>query len=382
MKVLLVGGGSGGHITPLLAVAHKLRLSHSKAEINYVLEKGSKFDDLPRASKDIDKVYTIRAGKFRRYHGESFWSHVFDIKTNLKNFRDFFYFIAGFFQSLRLLGRLRPEVVFIKGGFIGVPVGMACRVRRIPYFTHDSDTVPGLANRLIAGGAVCHAVGMPAEFYSYPKNKTKYTGIPLTKAYKPMTKESKAKFRTHLKLPAEALVITVTGGSLGAQRLNEAFAAVAESLLNSFPKLFILHQTGTETSVYKGLSAGLSARVREVAFTDELAAYTGAADLVVTRAGATTFAELAVQGRACIFVPNPQLTGGQQIRNADYLEHHGAGVVVLEEQAAVPVKFEQAIADVLRSDQQRQELSDNIAKLAKPDADQALTAIIEEIAKK
>lgn len=382
MKVLLVGGGSGGHITPLLAVAHKLRLSHSEAAINYVLEKGSKFDDLPRSSKDIDKVYTIRAGKFRRYHGESFWSHVFDIKTNLKNFRDFFYFIAGFFQSLRLLGRLRPEVVFIKGGFIGVPVGMACRVRRIPYFTHDSDTVPGLANRLIAGGAVCHAVGMPAEFYSYPKTKTKYTGIPLTKAYKPVTKESKAKFRTHLKLPAEALVITVTGGSLGAQRLNEAFAAVAESLLNSFPKLFVLHQTGTETSVYKGLSAGLSERVREVAFTDELAAYTGAADLVITRAGATTFAELAVQGRACIFVPNPQLTGGQQTRNADYLEHHRAGVVVLEEQAAVPVKFEQAIADVLRSDQQRQELSDNIAKLAKPDADQALTAIIEEIAKK
>lgn len=347
-----------------------------------MIEKGSKFDALPRASKDINQVYTIRAGKFRRYHGESFLSHLFDVKTNLKNLRDFFYFIAGFFQSLRLLGRLRPEIVFIKGGFIGVPVGLAARVRRIPYFTHDSDTVPGLANRMIAGCAVCHAVGMPAEFYSYPESKTRYTGIPLNKSYKLVTKDALQKFRKHLKVPADALVVTVTGGSLGAQRLNTAFVAVAESLLGSFPKLFILHQTGSEDSIYKGLSSEFAERVREVAFTDELAAYTGAADLVVTRAGATTFAELAVQGKACVFVPNPQLTGGQQTRNAEYLEQHRAGVVVLEELASQTAKFEKVIADVLRSSKQRQELSENIARLAKPDADQALTAIIEQIAKK
>lgn len=337
---------------------------------------------MPRASKDIDKVYTIRAGKFRRYHGESFLSHVFDIRTNLKNFRDFFYFIAGFFQSFRLLGGLRPEVVFIKGGFVGVPVGLACRARRIPYFTHDSDTVPGLANRLIAGGAYCHAVGMPAEFYSYPEAKTEYTGIPLNKAYQHVSSAEKKKFKTDLKLPAEALVMTVTGGSLGAERLNKALAAVAESLLTSFPKLYILHQTGAEDSVYSGLSSDLADRVREVAFTDDLAALTGAADLVVARAGATTIAELAVQGKACLLVPNPQLTGGQQTRNAEYLEQHQAAVIVLEEQAALRAIFEKSLADLLSSADQRRQLAGNIAKLAKPDAAQALTAIIEEITQK
>lgn len=304
------------------------------------------------------------------------------MRTNLLNLRDFFYMIIGFFQSLRLLGRLQPDVVFIKGGFVGVPVGFACRLRRIPYFTHDSDTVPGLANRLIAGGATFHAVGMPAEFYSYPKASTRYTGIPLSKDYMLVDASAMKKFRTALDVPADALVVTLTGGSLGAERLNRSFVAVAESLLDSFPELYILHQTGSSESLYSGLSAGLRDRLIEVAFTDELYAFTGAADLVVTRAGATTIAELAVQGKACVLVPNPQLTGGQQTKNAEYLAKHEAVVVVSEEQAAKPAEFEKVLSSLLRSSAERKSLSKHIAELAKPDAAEALTAIIEEIAKK
>ena len=382
IKVLLVGGGSGGHITPLLAVAHKLRTRVLRSEIFYVLEKGSRFASLPGDSKDIQAVYEIRAGKFRRYHGESFWSHVFDVRTNLLNLRDFFYFITGFFQSLRLLGRVRPDVVFIKGGFVGVPVGFACRVRRIPYFTHDSDTVPGLANRLIAGGATYHAVGMPAEFYAYPKAATRYTGIPLSGDYAVVDAAAKKRFRKHLDVPADALIVTLTGGSLGAVRLNRAFAAIASSLLEHFPKLYILHQTGSTESLYSGLSAGARDRLVEVAFTNELAAFTGASDVVVTRAGATTIAELAVQGKACVLVPNPQLTGGQQTKNAEYLAKHDAAVVVPEKDAAEPAKFEKVLSDLLRSPEQQRNLSKHILELAKPNAAEELTAIIEELAKK
>lgn len=327
----------------------------------------------------MEAIYTIRAGKFRRYHGESFWSHLTDVRTNLKNLRDFFYFIAGFFQSLRLLGRLRPEVVFIKGGFVGVPVGMACRLRRIPYFTHDSDTVPGLANRLIAGGAVCHAVGMPAEFYIYPPGKVEYTGIPLADDYKRVDAAARKRFRKQLDVPVDSLVVTVTGGSLGAARLNSFFVAAAEALLTSFPNLHILHQTGSSESVYPGLAAELRDRVIETGFTDQLAAFTGAADVVVTRAGATTVAELAVQGQACLLVPNPQLTGGQQTKNAAYLERHQAAVVVPETDASQPAQLEKAIGDLLSSADQRKSLSKHILELAKPDAAQALTDIIVEI---
>ncbi len=336
---------------------------------------------MPRKSKDLDRYYTIRAGKFRRYHGESFWSHLLDVKTNLLNLRDVFYFTAGFFQSLTLLSRVRPDVVFIKGGFVGVPIGFACRLRRIPYFTHDSDATPGLANRLIAGGAVYHAVGMPPEFYNYPKAKVRYTGIPLNKTYKSVSKEDKLRLRRRLKLPTDSLVITITGGSLGAARLNEWFADVAGSLLESFGNLRIIHQTGSQTSVYSALPAGLRDRIQEVAFTEKLADFTAAADLVIARAGATTIAELAVQAKACILVPNPQLTDGQQIKNAKFLAHQHAVVVVAEDQAARPAAFEQTISQLLRSARERQALAKNISALAKTDAADELADIIVEIVK-
>jgi UDP-N-acetylglucosamine--N-acetylmuramyl-(pentapeptide) pyrophosphoryl-undecaprenol N-acetylglucosamine transferase len=335
---------------------------------------------LPRASKDLGGTFEIRAGKFRRYHGESFISHLFDVPTNLKNIRDFFYMIAGFFQSLRLLGRTRPDAVFIKGGFVGVPVGFACRVRRIPYFTHDSDTVPGLANKLIAKHAVYHAVGMPAEFYRYPKSKTRYTGIPLSEAYEEVTPADQKKFRQALHIPEDAQVVSLTGGSLGAVRLNKSFHAIAESLLESFPKLHILHQTGSTEPLYTALPESMHRRVTEVAFTDELATFTGAADVVIARAGATTIAELAVQGKTCVVVPNPQLTGGQQTKNAAYLAKHHAAIVVTETEAEQPASFEQVISDLLRNSKQRKALSEAIAKLAKPHAAEELTAILVKIA--
>ena len=337
---------------------------------------------LPRQSKDIDDVYPIRAGKFRRYHGESFWSHLFDISTNLKNIRDFFYLVAGFFQSLGLLGRLRPDAVFIKGGFVGVPVGLACRVRHIPYFTHDSDTVPGLANRLIAGGAVYQAVGMPEEFYNYPKSKLRYTGIPLSADYRPVDETAKMRFRRQLKLPEDALVVAVTGGSLGAMRLNKAFRAVAPTLLRQLPKLHILHQTGMDVPIYTGLADSEASRVTEVAYTEELAAFTGAADVVVARAGATTIAELAVQAKACVLVPNPQLTGGQQSHNASYLKHHQAALVLSEAEAADTQIFSEVLGQLLQSTDQQKALSKALADLAKPEAAEALTAIILDIATK
>lgn len=379
---MLVGGGSGGHITPLLAVAYKLREQQPVATIDYVLETGSRFVDLPRRAKCIDNVYQIRAGKFRRYHGESIWSHLLDFSTNLKNIRDAFYFVIGFFQSLGLLGRLRPDAVFIKGGFVGVPVGLACRIRRIPYFTHDSDTVPGLANRLIAGHALYHAVGMPEDFYNYPKSKLRYTGIPLSSDYAVVDAATKLKFRRQLKLPEDAMVLTVTGGSLGAMRLNNAVRAIAPALLDKFSKLYILHQTGMDLPIYNGLDDSISARITEVDYTKDLAAFTGAADVIVARAGATTIAELAVQAKACVIVPNPQLTGGQQSHNAAYLKQHRAAVVLSEAETADAKVFQSTLEQLLQSGDRQLALGKALGSLAKPDAAEALTAIIIEIASK
>lgn len=360
-----------------MAVAHNLRKRLPKTKIYYVLEKGSRFDWLPKQSNDITKVYSVSAGKYRRYHGQTFLQRFFDVSTNLHNLRDFVYIFFGFFQSIRLLGKLKPDVVFIKGGFVGVPIGFACRVRRVPYFTHDSDTVPGLANRLIAKHAALHAVGMPEEFYSYNKDKIRYTGIPLGTRYQRVSHESMRLFRKELDIPIDSKVICITGGSLGAQRLNHAVVAVVPKLLKNFEKLYILHQTGSQNTLYDIVTD--VRRVREVAFTDQLERFTGAADVVIARSGATTIAELAVQAKTCIFVPNNELADDQQTKNSNYIAQHNAALIINEKEAKNVDQFYQAIASLLKDKQQCSDYATALYALAKPKAADDLTDIIIEI---
>jgi len=134
MTIVVTGGGSGGHITPLLAVAHELKQSRPEVRIVYVGQRGDRLGDIPAQDKNIDASYMVRAGKFRRYHGEGL-KQLLDIPTMLKNIRDAFYVLIGIWQCFWLLGKLGPDAVFIKGGFVGVPVGIAAALRRIPRTT-------------------------------------------------------------------------------------------------------------------------------------------------------------------------------------------------------------------------------------------------------
>src|SRR5665213_2594114 len=165
--IVLTGGGSGGQITPILAIADELKQLQPEARLVYIGQTGDLLGDIPSQHPSIDEVFTVRAGKFRRYHGEGF-KQLLDVVTMAKNIRDFFYVIIGFWQSRRLLKQLKPAVIFVKGGFVGVPVGLAAATRQIPFITHDSDPIPGLANRIIARWAVMHAVALPKDIYPYP----------------------------------------------------------------------------------------------------------------------------------------------------------------------------------------------------------------------
>src|SRR5665213_1691419 len=133
MKILFCGGGTGGHITPILAIAHEVKKLSPDSEVSYVGEKGNKFVDLAHNHSDIDKVYMVRAGKFRRYHNQAWIDRFLDFKTNALNIRDIFRVIIGFFESLNLLIRNRPDVILLKGGFVGLPIGFAASLLRITY---------------------------------------------------------------------------------------------------------------------------------------------------------------------------------------------------------------------------------------------------------
>jgi len=354
----------------------------------YVGQTGDKLADIPIAHGNIDEVYTVRAGKFRRYHGQGV-KQLFDVRTMLKNIRDFFFVIIGFWQSYWLLRKLKPAGMFVKGGYIAVPVGLAAALRHIPYVTHDSDIVPGLANRIIARWASAHAVALPKEVYNYPKDKTLTVGVPISSKFQPVTSVLQKSYRKDTNLENYQEIIFVTGGGLGSLNVNKMFAKISPELLNLYPKLAIVHSVGRDHVVfmskyYDNLLSNASQKSRIIikGFINDFYKYSGGADVIICRAGATNLAEFAVQGKACVVVPNPILTGGHQTKNADYLLKQQAIEVVLENDLKNnTLKLLDVIRNLLDNPTNRHEMGKRLAKLAMPGATKQLAKLIMDVIK-
>lgn len=312
-------------------------------------------------------VESIAAGKLRRYHGVSLWRQLLDIPTVLRNIRDIVFIIFGFFQSIIKLLLWRPDVVFTKGGFVCLPVGYAASILRIPLVIHDSDAHPGLTNRLLASRAHSIATGAPLEYYTYPKAKSHYIGIPISPAFKSLVQERKTHIKSLLHLNINKPLVVVTGGGLGARRINNATVAIASELLKVAS---VVHLSGVDQFPELKDKVPQSPDYKLIAFaSDHMAQILGAADVVVSRAGATTMLELAAVGAPTIVVPNGMLVGGHQLKNAKVYEDAGAAVV-LDEIAFSdnPQLLLNAILHLLQDDSRRNELGSKLTKFAKPQA--------------
>ncbi len=330
----------------------------------------------------IDQSIYISAGKFRRYHGAG-WKQLLDIPTILLNFIDFFKFISGTINAYFILRRIKPNIIFIKGGYIGVPMGLAAAARGIKYITHDSDTVPGLANRIIARWATYHTVGMPKEYYDYPAEKTDYVGVPISDEYRYVDEGQQMKFKHEIGLDYKNDLVLVTGGGLGAVNLNKIVLEIIKPLLEHDSNLVVINIAGKNNQeeltkkAEEILQPNLRNRFIIKGFIGDLHKYSGAADLVISRAGATNLAEFAAQAKACIIVPSPYLVGGHQIKNAKALEDSGSVVVVDETLAQKkPELLKNSILELLGSDKQRKALRDNLHKFAHKESAQELAKII------
>jgi len=382
MKVVVTGGGSGGHITPILAVAHELKVLAPDVEIIYIGQKGDKLADIPAGDPNIDAVYTVWAGKLRRYTDAGL-RQLLDIRTQALNIRDVFRVLLGIWQSFWLLRKLKPQVIFTRGGFVSVPVALGGYCNRIPYITPDSDSLPSLANRLIAAKAHTHAVALPAEVYPYPRDKTVVVGVPVSNKYLPVTDALRHMYRRELGLEAYGHVIFLTGGGNGARMLNQALVANARYLLGTFPDLAIVHVAGraleAETNAaYDALNLGIARqRVQVHGFVTDLFRYSGASDVVIARGGATNLAEFAIQGVACLIVPSKQL--GWNVKNAAALADRQAIAQLTEDQAEQPERLGRTVGALLENDAKRAELAHNLAGFAHPHAAVELAALVLKI---
>jgi UDP-N-acetylglucosamine--N-acetylmuramyl-(pentapeptide) pyrophosphoryl-undecaprenol N-acetylglucosamine transferase len=310
--VAFTGGGTAGHVFPGLAVAEELsRLwegpvfwigTHGGVERALVEEAGIAF-------------YSIPAGKLRRY-------------LSLRNLTDVLRIAAGVFCAARVLARRRPGLLFSKGGFVSVPPVIAASLLGIPCYTHESDFDPGLATRINL--RFCEKV-----FLSFPETlafippayraKAVVTGNPVRAA---VLRGSAAEGRRIVGCPADRRLLLVLGGSLGSAAVN---SLVAECLPRLAETAFVVHQMGRAEYVPSHRSGYYTAPF----FRDELPHVLAAADLVVTRSGAGSLAELAALGKPAILIPLPGggTSRGDQLRNAGLYSSRGAAVVMGQEEA-------------------------------------------------
>lgn len=373
--IVLSGGGTGGHITPILAVAAALKKQDPTVKTVYIGERNGKFKELTASHPAIDVSYEIWAGKFRRYNGESWLKRLLDVRTNFLNVRDLFFFGIGTVQSWFLIRKLKPSIVFLKGGFVGVPVGLAARSHHIPFITHDSDALPGLANRLVGRWARTHAVALPANVYAYPTAKTVQVGVLVEESFKPVTTHIKNDMKQQIEVPVDATMLLVTGGSSGAHNINVAVKWIAEELLNAYPNLYIVHQAGKgKAGIYGSF---VHERLRVIEFMRPMYVYTGAADIVVSRASGNTIAELGTQGKAVIAVANPLLTGGHQVKNAEALAAANAALIVTETAKGTnAAELQAAIQQLLDNPQQSDQLADTLQRTTLTNAAEKLAQLL------
>ena len=323
-------------------------------------------------------VETIIAGKFRRYNSLTFWQQMRRLrKIVLPNIADAFKIFFGTVQSFFKLIAWRPDVIFAKGGYVCMPVGFAARLLRIPLVIHDSDTHPGLTNRVLSHFAQVIATGAPLDYYSYPKNKTHYTGIPTASTLHPATSEEKLALKINNAFAEDKKLVLITGGGLGAKRVNDPAAAVMPELSQNYSVVLLSGKNEYSAIRAKLGEDTLAMRLHDFVPSAQFIEYAQMADLVVSRAGMTTIAELAMLGKAVLLIPGKQLTGGHQLTNAQMLADRGAAEVIDEYEIETdPPKLLQAIQAVLNSDERRTALERGIAQFAKPYAARDVAEIL------
>src|SRR5680860_462777 len=370
MKILAVGGGSGGHVTPVVAVLRELRRAHPKAEIQFWCD--NKFAMQAREIMgNFDAkipVYTIIAGKLRRYHHLSVMHQLLWPSLVLSNIRDSFLVVVGFLQSVVKLITWRPDVVFTKGGYVCLPVGIAARILRIPLVIHDSDAHPGLTNRVLGKWATLIATGAPLEFYSYPAERSRYVGIPIASDFHEFSSSEQIAAKEQWGIRQNYPLIVVTGGGLGAGRINNVVTLMLGDLLK-LGSVILVSGTGQYDEL-RSITPPNDDRFQLHSFiSKDMATLLGAVSYTHLRAHETTILELAALAKPTILIPNGKLTGGHQLKNAAVYLKKGAVIVVDDNKMLKkPQLLVSAVQDILSNPDKAHKMAQVFTSFVRPNA--------------
>ncbi|MDY4769408.1 MAG: undecaprenyldiphospho-muramoylpentapeptide beta-N-acetylglucosaminyltransferase [Lachnospiraceae bacterium] len=306
--IVLTGGGTAGHVTPNIALIPRLK------ELGYEISYIGSLDGIEK--KLIEELnipyYGIASGKLRRY---------FD----LKNFSDPFKVLKGYAQSRKLLKKLKPDVIFSKGGFVTVPVVVAAKSCKIPAIIHESDMTPGLANKLAIPSATKVCCNFPETLKHLPEEKAVLTGTPIRQELLSGDKLEALKF---CGFTANKPVIMIIGGSLGAAAVNDSMRKILPDLLKDFQVVHLCGKGKLDESLQN-----TEGYIQFEYIKKELADLFALADIVVSRAGANAICELLALQKPNLLIPlSAKASRGDQILNARSFEKQGYSMVLEEEE--------------------------------------------------
>ena len=321
-KIVMTGGGTAGHVTPNIALIPSLR--EAGYEISYI---GS-YEGIEKRLIEEQNIpyYGISSGKLRRY---------FDPK----NFTDPFKVVKGLAQAISLLKKIKPDIVFSKGGFVSVPVVLAAKICHIPAIIHESDITPGLANKIAIPGATKVCCNFPETLKYLPKEKAVFTGSPIRQELLSGNADAALTF---CKLPEKSKpVLLIIGGSTGSKVINTIVRASLPTLLKNYLVIHLCGKNNLDASL-----EGMAGYVQLEYAGKELADLFALSDIVISRAGANAIFELLALRKPNILIPlSAAASRGDQILNANSFKNSGYSYVLEEEKLSMET-LQNAIAEV------------------------------------
>ncbi len=366
MRIVLTGGGTGGHLFPLLAVTKKIKEKLGpEAQLLYI-GSGAPMERQVMQTEGIPAKY-VASGKMRRYF-------------SFQNFVDIFKVPIGFVQSLWILLWYMPDVVFSKGGYVAVPVVLAARIYRIPVMIHESDAIPGTANKFLAKYATRIAVAYPEAQSYFPMKKTALLGNPVREG---ALGGNPPMLLKQLGFTESKKILLVMGGSQGSEIINKAIVEILPQLLKDMQ---IIHQTGDKNyeavvrmAGEQGVKAGREGYA-PVNFMDDklLRDSLELCDLVISRAGANSIAEIAAHAKPAILIPLSSSANDHQRMNAYALAQVG-GALVLDEPNLGANMLLGKIEQIMFSEDKAPQMSERIKAFYHPHAAEVIANGVIEL---
>jgi UDP-N-acetylglucosamine--N-acetylmuramyl-(pentapeptide) pyrophosphoryl-undecaprenol N-acetylglucosamine transferase len=316
MKLIIAGGGTGGHLFPGIAVAEEFLSRDPANQVLFVgTERGIEARAVPAAGYRLE---LISAAGIRG-------------KGSLSQLKGLAMMVYGYAQSRKILKQFRPDMVLGVGGYASLPMVLAARGMGIPRFIHEQNAIPGLTNRLLARFASSVFITLDESARYFPAAATMLTGNPLRRQILDMVEHMSISSAKEDVRHAETFRLFIFGGSQGAHAINSAMIEALPILKESRVRLSITHQTGDKDCADVAAAyriAGVEALVTP--FISDMATEYAKADLIICRAGATTIAEVTACGKACLFIPFPHAVDDHQRRNAEALLKKDACFMMLE----------------------------------------------------